>query len=194
MTRNDDDAIDELAQALSDAADGRAALEQLRALGVAWSNRPELQRDWQAIHVIGDSLRSADLAHHAQDRETLLAGLRTRLANEPSPARTPRWFDWTKPMAVAAGFIGFAVLLLPSLHGAREAEALAYQQPAQQLPMTTGSTLVGGAPSFAQSVLAAPPVASPVLLREAAQETGAAPLEIAVPASAAAVTSALPRR
>lgn len=40
------------------------------------------QHDWQLYHLIGDVLRSPDLAHHSQ--HDLLTGLRAQLAQEPA--------------------------------------------------------------------------------------------------------------
>lgn len=47
----------------------------------------EGRESWQLYHLIGDVLRSPELAHHSQ--HDLLSGLRTRLAQEPLPVAPP---------------------------------------------------------------------------------------------------------
>jgi len=67
----------ELLSALVDGELAGAELE--RALAVA--EDAQGQRNWQLYHLVGDVLRSPDLAHHSQ--RDVLTGLRARLAQEP---------------------------------------------------------------------------------------------------------------
>lgn len=67
----------ELLSALVDGELTGTELEQ--ALAVA--EDAQGQRNWQLYHLVGDVLRSPDLAHHSQ--RDVLTGLRARLAQEP---------------------------------------------------------------------------------------------------------------
>ncbi|HEX6362339.1 MAG TPA: sigma-E factor negative regulatory protein [Albitalea sp.] len=91
----------------------------------AWRDDARLRAAWNAYHVIGDVLRSDDLASSPARDAAVLAGVRARLATEPvvlapepvsevpkrrAPlhaahgARSGRW-SWKAPSAVAAGFV-----------------------------------------------------------------------------------------
>ena len=66
---------------LSALVDGELRGEELeQALGAAES--AEGCASWELYHLVGDVLRSPDLAHHSQ--HDLLTGLRVQLAQEPS--------------------------------------------------------------------------------------------------------------
>ena len=152
-------------QALSDLADGRADEGQAEDLSAAWAAQPAVRQHWQALHLIGDTLRSEELARQAQSGEALLAALRKRLAQEPLPAPLPASLPvpslrarptsaWLAPLAVAASFVG-AALLLPGVGGLLgdrpEVGPVALQ--AGTAPLL-GQTLHGGAlssPSFVQA-------------------------------------------
>jgi hypothetical protein len=170
-------------QALSDLADGRVSPDQARALSAAWKDQPELRRDWHAMHLIGDSLRSAELAREARPAADLLAALRLRLADEPVVLRPRRWQVWLAPLVVAASFVlvAFAVPGLQSMVLRSSADRMALQSPANW-PMTqpTGSTLVSAQPTFAQSVAA--PAVRAVLLLPTGSADAVAPFDLAVPA------------
>ena len=56
---------------------------------------------WQLYHLIGDVLRSPELAHHSQ--HDLLSGLRTRLAQEPLPPLAPALQQVAPAPAAGAG-------------------------------------------------------------------------------------------
>lgn len=132
-------------QALSDLADGRADAAGAGRISAAWAQQSEVRRDWHALHLIGDTLRSAELGQQAQSSADLLAGLRARLAAEPVPLRPRRLLDWMAPLAVAAGFVALA-LFVPSLQGLL-------------LPQVEQATLVqgGGPPPLGQAFGAAGP-------------------------------------
>lgn len=76
---------DELISALADGQLEGEALDQ--ALDGACGD-PDAQATWQAYHVIGDVLRSAELAPGASS-ERFLAALQARLAQEPAPHAEP---------------------------------------------------------------------------------------------------------
>jgi len=144
---------------------GSAAAEQLSALadgevdataaGVAcgaWKTDVELRRTWHAWHLIGDVLRSEDLASSAESDQRFLVALRGRLALEPvvlAPQARPAAAAsgrrigrrWLLPSAVAAGFtlvVGTFVVLgptgapAPATTLARVAPAAAVESPIVQ--------------------------------------------------------------
>jgi len=100
--------------ALVDGEDGDAE----RACG-RWRDDTELRRDWHAYQLIGDVMRSDDLASPAGRDAAFLAGIRARLAAEPvvlapEPASPParRRQPWVLPIAAAAGFVVVAGVLV----------------------------------------------------------------------------------
>ncbi|MEO8806508.1 MAG: RseA family anti-sigma factor [Burkholderiaceae bacterium] len=126
----------------TDSADRAARLEQLSALAdgelgesaaaqacAAWRGDADTRTSWHAFHLIGDVLRSEDLAAHPARDAGFLAALRLRLEAEPvvlAPqpleqlvppsaqtlavahgARTVRR-PWMAASVVAAGFVAVA--------------------------------------------------------------------------------------
>lgn len=108
-------------QALSALADGECGRDQAAAVTAAWHDDAELRSRWHAYQLIGDALRSDELAGGAGDA-AFLQRLRGRLEQEPvvlapagraeddAPAATPlrarsRLRRWGTPAAVAAGFV-----------------------------------------------------------------------------------------
>lgn len=65
---------------LSALVDGELSGDAL-AQAVAWAEEGEGHSSWQLYHLVGDVLRSPELAHHSQ--HDLLSGLRAQLAQEP---------------------------------------------------------------------------------------------------------------
>ncbi len=123
---------------LSAAADGDAdaldrALRVLREGDATAAAR--LRADWQAYHLIGDVLRSPELASPPAHDAAFMAGLRARLAAEPvvlAPAAlapaAPRPARWRLPAAAVASAAGVAVvagLLVMARGGGGEAPGAA---------------------------------------------------------------------
>jgi sigma-E factor negative regulatory protein RseA len=88
----------------------------------AWRDDAALRQSWHRYHLIGDIMRSEDLAATGARDAAFLHGLRARLEAEPvvlapSPisreaaVRTRRW-RWAGPAAVAAGFVAVAGVLV----------------------------------------------------------------------------------
>lgn len=91
-----------------------------------WRESADSRSTWHAYHLIGDVLRSDDLANDPARDAGFLDALRARLANEPvvfapAPLQTAsvgsraagagrRW-SWMAPTAVAAGFVAVAGVL-----------------------------------------------------------------------------------
>jgi sigma-E factor negative regulatory protein RseA len=157
------------AEQLSALADG-----ELDAAGVArvcsrWPAGEQFYRTWHAYHLIGDVLRSDDLARAPQNDQRALDGLRRRLADEPtvlapataihvSPAgwSRRRARTWGAVATVAAGFAAVMVVLT-ALH-------------------------TGGAPEVASGNLAAAPLgphaAGPIVLSGASRTGDREPLAL----------------
>jgi sigma-E factor negative regulatory protein RseA len=80
MTKNDENYRDELLSAL---ADGELEGEEL-ATALALASSEECQASWQLYHLVGDVLRTPELARPADT--AFLARLRTELNKVPQPA------------------------------------------------------------------------------------------------------------
>ena len=102
---------------------------ELEALAVGrtcaqWRDDVELRANWHAFHLIGDVLRSEDLASEGAHDAAFLSAFRQRLAQEPvvlapsaPPAAAPvavttQRRSWATPVAVAAGFVAVAGVLV----------------------------------------------------------------------------------
>lgn len=154
---------------LSALADGDADAAQAGC--ELWRQDAEARRTWHAYHLIGDVLRSDELAGDPARDTAFLARLRGRLAAEPVPlAPTPAaskaadgWRSrWLLPVAAAAGFVVVAgVLVVTRLAGPAGGIGEPVLAGGNAGP---GVTLVGSNP-------AAPAAASPqvraVLIRDA---------------------------
>lgn len=152
---------------LSALADGESgALAEACAL---WGNEHSARARWHAYHLIGDVLRSDELASPPGRDAAFLDGLRERLAREPvplapvaaaahrvaGPTEVRSRLGWRAPAAVAAGFVavvGVLVLLQRPADNAPAAPSLAAAPADRPVPLTT-------APAARENRLAA---ASPV--------------------------------
>lgn len=106
-------------------ADGEAdAAELVRGLAAWDSADPRMRQSWHAYHLIGDVLRSEDLASPPEHDHRFLERLCLRLDDEPAvlaprplapalPTRRSR--SWLMPAALAAGVMGLATVLVSSL-------------------------------------------------------------------------------
>lgn len=105
---------------LSALADGEAGAAQPGC--DLWRDDADARATWHTYHLIGDVLRSDDLAVRPARDAAFLAALRERLAAEPTvlapaalPASVPaarRRHAWLAPAAVAAGFMAVAGVLV----------------------------------------------------------------------------------
>ncbi len=80
-----------------------------------WRDDAEARRTWHAYQLIGDVMRSDDLARPAARDAAFLAGLRERLAAEPvvlAPVPARRHQHWLLPAVAAAGFVLVAGVLV----------------------------------------------------------------------------------
>jgi sigma-E factor negative regulatory protein RseA len=115
-------------QDISALADGEADAVALGAACAQWRSDAQLRASWHAYHLIGDVMRSDELASDVVRDAAFLSALRERLAREPvvlAPARTPSTpasvaaqarrragWSWKAPAAVAAGFMVVAGALV----------------------------------------------------------------------------------
>lgn len=106
-------------ECLSSLVDGEGPVGGLEDACRCWNSDPDLQRDWQLYHLIGDVLRSDELSPAPGAGAASLARLRTRLAAEPvplaparlAPPEVPRTVRrWSMPLAIAAGLAGVVVV------------------------------------------------------------------------------------
>ena len=165
-----DDGLMEMDMVSTDSADRAARLEQLSALAdgelgdaavaqvcAHWRIDADSREAWHAFHLIGDVLRSEDLAGNPARDAGFFNALQARLAAEPvvlapEPLARPsfaaskaRWLAngarssrrfWIAPSVVAAGFVAVAgVVMLTRAPG---------PLPASQ----SGTTLAQGAPAL----------------------------------------------
>src|SRR5436190_1614212 len=135
-------------ESLSALSDGELDASAVARACSAWRDDAALRATWHAWQLIGDVLRSDDLACRPAHDAAFLSALQVRLAAEPvvlapeapseaiepilqpahANARRGRW-SWKAPSAVAAGFVLVAGALVvtrapaPSASGTATAEA-----------------------------------------------------------------------
>lgn len=124
------DAGDLQASRLSAMVDGESSADEQTLLLQQWRSDESTRRDWHLYHLVGDVMRSEDLAQRPSTDLQFLVGLRERLAAEPvvlapqaltRPERAGwgrnalrRARRWSAPAAVAAGVLsvsGVAVMM-----------------------------------------------------------------------------------
>ena len=153
-------AADEPRQWLSDLADGRLDDQDLAGACRRWAEHDDARRTWYAYHLIGDVLRSDDLARPAAADAAFLEALRQRLADEPvvlapapvaPPPARPRGRRqlWLVPMAAAAGFVavtGVMVVLQQATPGGNgfDAPQMAATPPLPPAARATLASTSGG--------------------------------------------------
>lgn len=123
LPRRDDPHAEDRRACLSALADGDAqALDRGCAL---WREDEQARRDWHDWHLIGDVMRSEELAASPRRDADFLRGLRARLAEEPvvlAPSPTPlsrqTTSAWLVPsLAAAVGVVVVAGALVMSRGG-----------------------------------------------------------------------------
>lgn len=82
---NDSKQSGQARQALSSLMDSDLAPDQLPGVVAAWQLDADQRAAWHCYHLIGDVLRSDELARPATRDAAMLAALRVRLADEPVP-------------------------------------------------------------------------------------------------------------
>jgi sigma-E factor negative regulatory protein RseA len=115
-----------MAEVVSALADGEGDSAAVAAVSAAWRDDAEVRARWHGYQLIGDAMRSDELAGRGRDAE-FLKSLRVRLDREPvvlAPARpsdrvaarelpaSGRARRWATPAAMAAGFMMVAGAVL----------------------------------------------------------------------------------
>ena len=162
---------------LSALADGDATDSEAARAFQAWREDEDTRATWHAYQLIGDVLRSEDLASEATADAGFLAALRTRLAAEPVilapqplPQRSPEEMAlpaaangagaargrarWQGPMAMAAGFlvvVGGLNIIRPFNHGGSAALASAGASSANLVATSAQASAPGVAGTSAQA-------------------------------------------
>ena len=195
---------------LSALTDGEASASEVEFIARHWAQSSTLRAEWHDYHLIGDVMRSQELAQTPDRDEALLAAVRRRLADEPvilapapaaasareqeRTAAVERLVErrsrrrWVSSAAMVAGVATVAVALmvsrqgLPGLDGGSEAARLAAVQAPAPGSTPVQLTAVSG-PQGVQAV--AVPVASEPLQPGSAAEAGRMPVAAAVAPQAA---------
>lgn len=154
-----------LRSCLSGLADGEADGNASQLACHAWRERADMRQTWHAYHLIGDVLRSEELARPAAHDADFLARLRVKLADEPvvmapmpvpEPAVMPvaavagrsRRQTWLFPAAAAAGFVVVAGVLVVTRLSAPDAAGTGGLQagaPATTAPLGVANFATGAA-------------------------------------------------
>ncbi len=103
---NRSESSDARRQQLSSLMDGDLSDADAAGACTLWRHDAGARRDWHAYHLIGDVLRSDDLAASPARDEAFLQALRLRLADEPVPLA---------PAAASETLQAAAPLLLPQV-------------------------------------------------------------------------------
>jgi sigma-E factor negative regulatory protein RseA len=130
-------------QCLSALVDGEFDPAATPGACAQWHGDAEARASWHAYHLIGDVMRSDDLASDTAHDARFMKALHARLAAEPvvfapqriqagAPGadaasgrrarRRPRW-PWLAPTAVAAGFMAVASVLIVTRGGGTQSGA-----------------------------------------------------------------------
>lgn len=127
-------------QRMSDLMDDRADAALAAEACADWRVDPQAREAWHAYHLIGDVLRSDELAAPVSSDAAFVRALRERLAGEPVPlapkamrAAAPRWQSaWGAALAGVAAVAGVAFVMragLPGPGGNGRPEVAAAAQP-----------------------------------------------------------------
>ncbi len=129
---NDPELNPAAAEHLSALADGELDAGAVAAACASWRDNESARARWHSYQLIGDVLRSDDLASTAEKDAAFMSALRARLSTEavvlaPEPlaaavaaeahrdagrAGRARGWSWMAPSAVAAGFVAVAGMLM----------------------------------------------------------------------------------
>jgi sigma-E factor negative regulatory protein RseA len=147
---------DDPRERLSSLLDGECDASSVEHACRAWRESADLRSTWHAYQLIGDVLRSDDLARPASRDAAFLAAVRTRLADEPvvfAPAALAsrrRRHPWMGPAAAAAGFVAVAGVVA----------VMGLSRPDATDPATTLAAAPGGTPAV-RPVAASVPAPEP---------------------------------
>ena len=149
-------------QALSSLMDGDLEPGAASEAFAAWRQDADVRASWHAYHLIGDVLRSEDLATRPASDEAFLRSLRARLADEPVPmAPSPLVPVHVPAAADAAGAVPLQVANGAPLPRARN---LRWRMGRMMAPAAVAAGFMAVAGVMVVTRLMAPePVAGPTL-------------------------------
>lgn len=112
------DRVDDWA-ALSSMADGEASPEAQERCLALWAGDAQARERWRDYQLIGDVLRSQELARDGSHDAAFVRTLRARMAHEPvvlrpktPPVAPARSRNWAVPMAAVAGVAAVAGMVV----------------------------------------------------------------------------------
>jgi sigma-E factor negative regulatory protein RseA len=154
---------------LSALVDGEADAAETAQFAGRWRDDAQVRSAWHGYHLIGDVMRSEELAGRSHDAQ-FLSALRERLAAEPvvlapAPVLAPRrraGLGWRAPAAVAAGF----VMVAGALVALRPTEAVDATKHLAVAPVAPSAAVPAAVPAPTPEVVAQSP-ARGVLIRDA---------------------------
>lgn len=173
MTNPSDSSLDATVarrQELSALIDGELAADGVQRLCTAWRNEAPCRESWHAYNLIGDVMRSEELASSSLHDEQFLRDLRSRLVAEPvvlAPDATSagretavaemhrgRVRSWRAPAAMAAG-----LMIVVGAMVATQVPRQAVDGAVPMAAMPASTTLRPASPQLA--VLNSPPESNP---------------------------------
>lgn len=166
--RNRSDASELRRQQLSSLMDGELPADEAASACARWRQDADMRADWHAWHLIGDVLRSDDLALRPARDEAFLQALRQRLADEPVPL-SPQPAPALEPVPLQQVVNGVVMPGMAAAPAARRRGARGWLM--APVAMAAGFVAVVGVS---------------LVTRNSAPEPGAAVQARAVPATAAA--------
>jgi len=141
---NDPKSGGEVRQALSALADGELSAQETRQLLQSWQHDADARACWHAYHVVGDVLRSDELAVQLGRDAAFVHRLRGRLALEPVPLATVALGEPAREVApvVATGTSG---PMVPAVAPSRIAAARTRYRLLAPAAVAAGFVAVAGA-------------------------------------------------
>ncbi len=164
------------AERLSALVDGEVAADEVKQACLAWRGDAKARQDWHAYQLIGDVLRSDDLASAPGCDEAFLQALRARLADEPvvlapQPAKTLPMAAgrslrrWRSGVAVAAGFVAVAGVLV-ALQGPSSGDNAPAVAQAPAVPLAAAGPMGPVLPALARADGAEPSTEAATLVTD----------------------------
>lgn len=141
---------------LSALADGQLQGDEL-AQALQFAAQDDGQATWQLYHLVGDVLRSPELALHQHGNRSMVMRVREQLASEPMPGRLPE----TAPVVVQIARPETAVAANASVFRWKMSAGFASLAAVAAIGWSSFTGLQGTGSSGAQLAVAPAPVQSP---------------------------------
>ncbi len=150
---------------LSALADGQLHGDEL-AQALRFAAQDEGRDTWQVYHLVGDVLRSPELAH-ASDGGAFLAQLHQKLAQEPAP---PHALPHTEPLQVesaqAANASAFRWKMVAGLASLAAVSAIGWNSLSHVREADSGARLAAAPPAATQQMVVTSSPDAQVMLRD----------------------------